>query len=46
MDQFWSSASELTCLWLFAVNRYLQCDGLGIRVGKVDALDEVGELTN
>ena len=36
----------MTCFWLFAVNRYLQCDGLGSRVGKVGALDEVGELTN
>ena len=46
LDQFWSSASELTCLWLFAGNRYLQFDGLGSTVGKVGALDEVDELTN
>ena len=46
LDQFWPSASELTCLLLFAGNRYLLCDGLGSTVGKVGTLDEVGELTN
>ena len=46
LDQSWSSLSELICLWLFAGNRYLQCDGLGSTVGKVGALDEVDELTN